>query len=161
MEHLHSDLFVWYPQQKISEYQLRKNASDFDISFESAIRMKLRFVVESAKIWLDVGCEDVFWKCFDNIVVLKNMLKNSERKMKQDITSEDILRAKSVPIESVIDFNKGKAVAFCHPDKNPSLSWDKKNNRAYCFPCSKSFDTIDVLVERDGMSFIEAVKKLR
>ena len=76
------------------------------------------------------------------------------------ITDEMIERARDVPIESLIEFVKGKALAWCHDDHSPSLSHHRKANRATCFPCGKSFNPIDVLIERDKMTFIEAVKYL-
>lgn len=78
------------------------------------------------------------------------------------ITDEMISRVKNFPIERLIEFDRsGKALAFCHPDKTPSLSWWKKGNRATCFPCDKRFDPIDVLMLRDGFTFAEAVKRLQ
>lgn len=66
------------------------------------------------------------------------------------ITPEMIERARQFPIENLIEFDRQhKAVAFCHAD-----------NRATCFPCNKSFNPIDVLTLRDGMSFRDAVRQL-
>jgi len=77
------------------------------------------------------------------------------------ITPEMILQARQYPIEQLIEFTHGKAVAWCHhPDKTPSLSWHRAGNRAHCFPCGKSFNSIDVLTQRDGMSFKDAVHQL-
>jgi hypothetical protein len=78
-----------------------------------------------------------------------------------NITDDMIATAKAYPIEQLVEFDRaGKAMAWCHPDKAPSLSWHKKANRAHCFPCGKSFNPIDVLIARDGMNFISAVKYL-
>lgn len=72
----------------------------------------------------------------------------------------DIEGAKAYPIDNLIDFKNGWAVAWCHPDRKPSLFHSKKTNRAICWACNKPFDTIAVLMERDSMTFIEAVKFL-
>jgi len=86
----------------------------------------------------------------------------SDPNPKGKITDDMIATAKEYPIEKVIDFDKrGNAMAFCHVDKNPSLSWYKAANKAHCWSCSRSFDTIEVLRQRDGMSFISAVKELQ
>ena len=76
------------------------------------------------------------------------------------ITDEQIASARAFPIEQIIDFVKGKALAPCHADKNPSLSWDRKRNRAHCFVCDKSFSALDYLMEVMGLKFIDAVKQL-
>jgi CHC2 zinc finger len=65
------------------------------------------------------------------------------------------------PIEQIIQFDQhGQSVAFCHADKRPSLTWYKAKNRATCFPCGKSYNPIDVLIQRDGYSFRDAVMQL-
>lgn len=90
-------------------------------------------------------------------------LEKMERMAKQPqgkLTDDMIQRAREYPIEQVVEFVKGKATAFCHPDKNPSLHHDRKHNRAHCFPCGKSFSALDVLILRDNLSFNEAVKRL-
>jgi DNA primase len=72
-----------------------------------------------------------------------------------------IAAAKETPVTNLIEFDRnGKALAFCHDDKTPSLSYNKKANRAHCFPCGKSFNAIDILMVRDNYSFINAVKEL-
>lgn len=76
------------------------------------------------------------------------------------VTEEMKSRARDYPIEKLVDFSRGVAVAFCHPDKRPSLSHNRKANRAHCFPCGKSFDPIGVLMTRDGKSFTDAVRFL-
>ncbi|MFZ4859227.1 MAG: CHC2 zinc finger domain-containing protein [Desulfuromonadaceae bacterium] len=77
------------------------------------------------------------------------------------ITPELIEQSRLIPIEQLIEFDRqGKAVAWCHDDKVPSLTWHRSKNRATCFPCGKSFNSIDVLIQRDGMAFVDAVKTL-
>lgn len=79
------------------------------------------------------------------------------------ITDEDILRAKQYSFENIINFNKSN-FALCpfHNEKTPSLSLNKKNNTIHCFgSCGKSWDTIQYLIDYEGISFIEAVKKLQ
>lgn len=97
------------------------------------------------------------------IAEIKWEIKRLDRaliKFEGQITDEMIERARAYPIERLIPFQKGAALAWCHDDKNPSLTWDRKRNRAKCWPCDKSFDSISVLMERDGMSFRDAVKQL-
>lgn len=77
------------------------------------------------------------------------------------INDEMIARAKATPITNVIDFNNyGKAFAFCHADKHPSLHWNRDYNQAYCFVCHRPFNAVDVLVYRDGYDFKDAVLEL-
>ena len=76
-------------------------------------------------------------------------------------SDERIEEAKAYPIEQLIEFDRtGKALAWCHTDRTPSLTWYRAGNRARCFPCGKSFNPIQVLMDRDGKTFVEAVKEL-
>ncbi len=78
------------------------------------------------------------------------------------ITEDDIQRARDYPVTQLVEFNAmGKALAWCHEDKSPSLSYWAKGNNCRCFVCDVSYDSIKILMDRDNYSFIEAVKKLR
>jgi CHC2 zinc finger len=76
------------------------------------------------------------------------------------ITDEMIARAKAAPIERVVTFDRGMAPCFAHDDKKPSMSHWKNGNKASCFVCNKRWSALDVLIERDGLSYKEAVKLL-
>lgn len=89
------------------------------------------------------------------------ILKGTYQSRPGEITEEMIQVARSYPIEQLIEFDRsGKALAFCHADNHPSLTWHRAKNRATCFPCGKSFSSIDVLSQRDGLSFPDAVRRL-
>ncbi len=88
--------------------------------------------------------------------------KNKEVQSSTDaITDEDIQRARDYPIEQIIDFsNAGRAIAWCHEDKNPSLSHWKKGNMARCFTCNQNFDSIAAAMHLWNLDFVEAVRSL-
>ena len=79
---------------------------------------------------------------------------------KEVITDAMIEQAREYPIDNLIEFDKGRATCFNHEDRRPSMTHNKKHNRAHCFVCGKSWDGIAVLQDRDGMRFAEAVKQL-
>ena len=143
----------------VNLWSVKKHADMFDISVRAAIKMKLRYAVEAADIWADVF-EPYYWRWIDIIIKLRDMEKRLKQPMKNTITDEMIEQAREYPITELIEFTRGKALAFCHEDKTPSLSYHKAANRAHCFPCNKSFDAIGVLMERDKMSFTSAVRYL-
>ena len=153
-------LFDYYPST-VSEWQIRRDASQFDISPQSAIRMKLRYAIEAAEIWLDVGLEPVYWQWVDIIIKLRDIESRLRLpRPTRDITDAMIEQARERDIRSVVDFNRGKAIAWCHDDKNPSLTYMSRTNRAWCAACGKYFDPIGVLMNRDGMNFASAVRYL-
>jgi DNA primase len=68
--------------------------------------------------------------------------------------------AKDFPVTQLVEFRGHKATAWCHEDKTPSLWYANRVNRVVCPVCDKKFNAIDICMERDGMSFIDAVKFL-
>ena len=149
-------------------WQIKKIAEEFGISLQSAFKMRIRYLLQVieqwpgyVKNWGDIP-ELGEWDAFDELVAIKEFESKQGRPERADKITDDMIQAaKDTPIESVITFDRtGKALAFCHADKSPSLSWNRKGNRAKCWPCDKSFNAVDVLILRDGMSFIEAVKQL-
>jgi hypothetical protein len=82
------------------------------------------------------------------------------------ITPEMIARAKAIPITQLLGQQSKGGVVHCpfHKDKDPSAS--VRNNFLICFGgCTpkdgrKGWDTISLLMERDGLTFREAVLAL-
>jgi len=153
-----TSLFDYYPE-KISEWQLRKTAEKFDISMGAAIKMKLRYAVEAVEIW-EEAFEPIAFLWIDQIARLKAMESRLKRPISSSITDSMIEQARESDINRVVEFVRGKATAWCHEDKNPSLTYMSKTNTAWCAACGKYFDPIAVLMERDGMTFQQAVKYL-
>ena len=158
-------------------HSIQKAASDFDIPYHDAILSRLRFVRQSMfdelqdikpinRINSDSD-EIIFWTTWNNCIDLAHEQLRLVRELgcktntSNRITDTQIEQSRLVPIEQLIGFDRqGKALAWCHADKVPSLTWHRSKNRATCFPCGKTFNSIDVLVQRDGMTFIDAVKAL-
>lgn len=102
---------------------------------------------------------DIQTKKLDNeINKMRWMLKIKDN---NELTDGMIQHAREYPITNLIDFNNGVASAWCHEDKTPSLKYWERANRARCFVCNLTFNPIDVLMERDGMNFYDAVKRLQ
>lgn len=76
------------------------------------------------------------------------------------ITEDMIEKAKAYPLEQLIEINRqGFTRCFGHNDKKPSAYGRK--NFLWCFVCNKGWDTIQILVERDGLTFRQAVLQLQ
>lgn len=81
---------------------------------------------------------------------------------KQDNAKINIEKAKSVPIDTFIKFNRaGFAPCIWHNEKTGSMYYYRKSNKVKCFGCQKSGDVIDVIKEIRKCSFIEAVNILQ
>lgn len=94
-----------------------------------------------------------------------------ERKPRQNskgrITPEDIANAKLFPLSQLYHgklIQQGdKLVGKCpfhEGDDTPSFTIYKSQNRFFCFGCNAGSDSIDYVMRRDGVDFIEAVKTL-
>ena len=85
---------------------------------------------------------------------------NDKVSSNENITPDMIVKAKNYPIENLVEVNKqGFAKCIWHKEKTPSMFC--KKNFANCFSCGKNGDTIAVLMERDSLTFKEAVLKLQ
>jgi len=89
-----------------------------------------------------------------------NNIKLSLEDHKDKVTDDMIQQAREVDVSTVIEFTRGKAVAFCHDDNNPSMFHAKRKGLACCPVCNRYFDAIQVLMDRDGLPFFTAVKQL-
>ncbi len=78
-----------------------------------------------------------------------------------EITDDMIETAREHPIGNLIDFSRGnRCKAFCHDSDSDSMVKPRSGNYAWCHVCSSAYGSIDVLMLRDGMSFVDAVKSL-
>ena len=112
------------------------------------------------------------WVDFFNPIILnfEKQLKRLDRLLQlskknvndnKGITEEDVIRAKSIPIDSLIEFDRtGSAKCIWHDDRHPSLKLYRKENRCWCFACNQGGDAIDVVRKIYEVDFIQAVKKL-
>lgn len=78
-----------------------------------------------------------------------------------EITPDMVEHAKAYPVNRLVMFTKGRAKAWCHDDRNPSMYHGTRKNVACCPVCGKTFNPISILMERDGMTFPDAVRNLQ
>jgi len=172
MPRCEGDLFSRY--LKFTPIRLRDieaTALDMGVSLKDAISSRRAYLWHELDFWLevetdpmtwDVLCKPLAWAIIDDIKRLHaDAFWKSKPASKNEVTQEMKDRARAYPVAELIQFQKGKSLAFCHTDKTPSLSHYAKGNIARCFVCSKSFGPIDVLMERDGYKFLDAVRALQ
>jgi len=152
-------LFREYWPTTTTRHKVTKLAKDFGLLPSTVINLRVRFALHAAEVWEEMEPE-IAGRWYGEVVNLKQIEASLTRKV-TGITDEQIAIAKEYPIEQLIEFRNGKATAWCHDDRTPSLSHYRKANRAKCWPCDKSYNPIDVLMERDGMTFIDAVRALQ
>lgn len=167
----------------MSVHQVRKAAEEMGVPFKVAAWCRCRYLTERIRQQAeDVKSFSIFIQSGDawdaetvalhmrllipsevvsaekELQALTLLINGHERK--QAITDGQIQTARDYPIDRIITFHKGLALAPCHADKSPSLHWDRKRNRAHCFVCGKSFSGLDYLIEFEGLKFVDAVLQL-
>jgi len=79
-------------------------------------------------------------------------------RLKQDISVLDVLSRYGIPTEK-----RGKNhFALCpfHSEDTPSLAVDPVRNTWKCFGCGKGSSVVDFVMEKEGLDFAEAARKL-
>jgi hypothetical protein len=85
---------------------------------------------------------------------------------KQEITDEDVARAKEFPIielyQGDLKHSFGKHVGLCpfHTETTPSFTIFEDSNTYYCFGCNAWGDSIDFYRKIHNINMVEAVKEL-
>lgn len=84
-----------------------------------------------------------------------------QRKNKgSDLTDAMIGQAKEYSLDALVEVGRNRMVSCPgHKDKNPSCYI--KNNYAYCFSCGRSWDTIQWVMDTEGLNFVDAVRRLQ
>ena len=80
----------------------------------------------------------------------------------EQITPQDIARAKEHPIQHLVKTTGRRGNVSCpfHKDKTPSFQI-KKNNTFTCYSCGEYGDVIDLYQKLNNVSFLQAVEALK
>ncbi len=104
-------------------------------------------------------------ECLDFLSRLRWELYSLEHPelLKDRITEDEKMRARRYPFQKLIQFNReGFAPCPFHAERTPSLHLKRSANIIYCFgACGRGWDTIGYLMEREGITFPEAVRRLQ
>ena len=92
-----------------------------------------------------------------------NILKSFDNKKLYHNDDSEIIKAKEVPISNFIEFNyDGFANCLWHKEKNNSMKYNqpgtKYGNTVKCYGCGMMGSTIDVVMKKHNLGFINAVK---
>jgi len=149
-------------------YDIVKAAQLFDILPFAAMQMRVRFLRERVGFYLaEPACAVALHFAVQDIRAVVDLEKRIKEhkciKNREEITDEMIERARSTPIETIIEFERG--VARClspkHEDKNPSMYHGKRTNHAICGGCGEKFDAIAAYMAVWGTDFKTTVKRLQ
>ena len=147
----------------MTPYALRQAALDMDISYHSAVVMRCRYLcaqMQQCEEWVEGDAEMpqvMTGECLEELGGLVRPLKVAPNTY---VTPEMIERARGVPVTRLLEFKHGRATAFCHEDKRPSLYVGSRLNIVCCPVCAKTFDAIAVHRALTGVGFKDAVLAL-
>ena len=101
-------------------------------------------------------------------IVAELRRKSNAREQKEKLGHDAVEKAKKYPLEElcrhygVVLRRTGRLLQGCcpfHEDRTPSFVV-YPDNRWYCFACNEGGDTIEFLRQMEGLSFVEAVRRL-
>ena len=143
--------------------EIYKKAQEFGINYVDAIRMRCVYLADR----FNHSGSDVEYLMAEHdlqdIIHLMSTIKPQPKRNKEDeITDEMIERARRHPIELILEFTRGRCRCINpeHDDRDPSMSFDRRRNRAKCFACGHSVDSIAAYQHLHGCDFRLAVRNL-
>lgn len=148
----------------MNPYQIKVKAEEFGIGYRSALLMRQRYLkqqLDQGIVWMleEEDMPDVMpGECLKKLMAVNKAIPPKESA--NAVTDEMIARAREVRVDTLIEFVRGKALAWCHDDNHPSLTFMTKIGNAWCPACHKYFDAITVQQHLTGQSFHDAVRTL-
>lgn len=117
-----------------------------DGNLTSVVMLKDRLEEERAKL-----------RAYERLLEREGPLSKGEN----GITDEMIQRARDYPFEDLLpgELKRGRCACPIHGGKNP-MSFEVKDNRGRCHSCSWRGDPIQYVMDTQGLTFLEVVRKL-
>jgi hypothetical protein len=152
----------------MTNLELKEWAKKEGISYEHAISIRRARVTDILGSWQDyMDCitngipEMTIKECVDELTRLQKALKYINAPPQINEVTQDMIDAvRLIPVDQVVQFDRGTAKCFNHEDNAPSAYWAKRVNKLSCPVCAKMWDVIDIKMIRDNVPFIEAVREL-
>lgn len=156
--------------QAVRLREIEKAAQEMGVTLTHAVGARRAYLWREWEYWLytgadvlswDVLCKPMLAAILEELYQLKRDLYFKNRPVRRgEITEEMVEKAVSIEVTRLVEFTKGRALAWCHEDKRPSLYIATRKNRVICPVCDLHMNPIDILRKRDGMSYQSAVTML-
>jgi len=113
-------------------------------------------------LWEQDARDDKLQDLKRQLVRFKRFIPEGESTL--GVTEAQIQDARDVPILDLVDSpsTNGMRKILCplHEERTPSCKVYVKTNGFWCFGCNRGGDTIDLVMARDEVDFVTAVKQL-
>jgi hypothetical protein len=155
---------------------VRHKAMEMGVSSAAAKKMRLRYVIEQLHflfIYMDnpdfmgvmtpLGEIVIPYGTVDDLLREIEVLTRPEEPDHDNTITESMREtAKMYPVNQLLDFRMGKirCINPNHEDKNPTMFYGNRVNRAVCPACQKKYDSIEILQITEGITFAQAVRNL-
>lgn len=133
----------------------------------AAANIRIRYLMDQIVEYDTYNCKlaDAYIvEMLDEVIYLmeKSRVTIPERKVTNNITKADIETAKDYPVDRLIEFKRGKAhcISGTHADKNPSMFFGHRKNIAVCPACNSKWNSIEIVMQQQGLNFYDAVRSL-
>jgi len=94
------------------------------------------------------------------LLIEKLLLEHPQKELPGRISEAEIARALEFSFGQLIQLNK-RGFALCPKHKESRPSFHVRNNYGYCFGCGYQADTIKFLMDKEGLTFPQAVRMLQ
>ena len=161
--------------QGYSLREIKKAAESMDYPYRLALWKRKRYLEDvlagewEEYWWEETTCPVLAHYILERIRFCKSEIAKIDKELsalearKDEITDDMIQRARSTPIETIIEFKR--RLTHCiipdHADKNPSMYHGTKTNSAICPACGAKYDSIGAYQIMYGCDFKTAVKRLQ
>lgn len=152
-------------------FEIIRNAEEFGVTLNQAIGARRAYLWREWEYYLNADVDPVTWDVIclptmEGIIkelyqLKQDMVWHNRPKKEGEVTEEMKDRAKAYPVTRLVEFTKGRALAWCHADKRPSLYVASRINKVVCPVCDLKLDPIDILRTRDGMNYYDAIRSLQ
>jgi hypothetical protein len=139
--------------------KLEKLSKEYSEQLDRINKIKDINTRQFMEIFADVFTGEDIKECESKIKTINQYLQSDQPEIPGRITDNDIERAKNYPFEDLVGTKAKFIKCPFHDDHSPSFYI--KKNFGYCFSCGKHCDTIQWCIEVEGLSFIQAVKRLK
>lgn len=119
-----------------------------------------KHMIREARNRIDEASVNFLEAGLESMIAYEKNLKARIGTIGKTFDTTPLLRAKQVPIDSLIEVRNGFARCPLHNDKTPSVKYYKSENRWHCFSCGAHGDSVDLVMAIDGVSMPDAIKKL-
>lgn len=125
------------------------------------VKKEISEITEKVRTFGQTSKTGMFLLAYQEELIIKEGKLKKIIKLHNNFGTDTIKKAKQYPIEQLLQFDRaGYIKCLWHDEKNGSLHWDKKRNKAHCFAGCGDFDSLDIYMKLYKVDLPVAIKAL-